>query len=919
MITARSARVAVLRNPLIESLEPGRFAAVPEGAKLADLLPADAGAWVCRVNDEWIGREHWHYLPPPGAIVVFACLPAGGGGGRGSARLLLQIALFTFLASPLGGFLDGGLLTAGERLVGGIAGNLLINALIPLDASNAANSGGAQQFSAQAQANLARVGQPVPEIMGYDYGWPDLGAQPYSLYAGNEQFLYLALCVTRGQYQISRVGIGDTSITSFADATVIRVGPAQDTLTGPGTGVLTLADQTMVNPRMVTSEDVSAVEMKTLDYAGPFAACRPEGTVTSIGIDILLPRGLDGGRSIAWKVETRRIDDFDAALSAWTVLDTQTYSTASPEPQRMSFNYLVAAARYQVRLLRTDVRSTDNGSAHDISWLALRGEMAGDNLSAGDDCTYVCIKIRASGQLSGSLRFRVMGTRMLPTWTGSAWTAATLTRNPAWALARVLKARGLPDSQIDLGQLLTLATIWEARQDNFDFRFDSQTSTWDALAQIARVGRAVPIIRAGKYSFVRDQKEDAPVALYGMRNIRRGSFALAIAMPEADPMTALDLEYFDHRRWDWVTVTAQAYNDLVYGYRGDANRPAAVPGPDALARGRVKMPGIIGESHAIRTAVYILADGLYRRMVATYSTELDGLLPAPMSLVTLQHDIANFGQGGDVALWTVGTLTIGTTEPLVWTAGATHYIRLMRPTGTLTPAIACLPGATDHDVVLASAPDFTPLFDNADRERTRYVFGAADEVGALAKLRAIVPRSEREIEHRCVLEDDRVHTADSEWLPALGVPQDPPSDGGDVGSTTDGYVVSLPAFADGVVGDSVIWPLYLYNDGTVGHNGNGGGVETIPGWLYPQTVTSGVCALYEVFVSALPGGGSMGGAALDTWLSMGTSRTFEWTTSFAPGGSDSVELQLQFRDVATGTVQASTTITFNLQSSTGGG
>jgi hypothetical protein len=941
------ARVAVLRD-VMRMVEARDFAPVSEHATLADLAPTEPGAWVCQVDDRFVSRQHWHYAPTPGSLVVFREVAQGGKGGSNPLRMILTIALMIYAPQlapwlklqGIAASIPSAFITAGAM----IAGQALINNLVPAPSATGFGGGG-QQYSASAQGNQARIGQAIPELFGYDNGWPDLAAQPYHLYENNEQYLHLLLIVGLGQYEIRRVSVGDTNITAFSEATITRIGVGQSTQSGPGNGYESMTDylaavidpSMQVNPAICNSPDVSNLEMKTLDRAGPFAACKPERRVTSIGIDILLPRGLDSGRTITWDVEYQEINDFDQPLGARTVLASESYSVDSAVPVRLSYDYLVTSGRYRVWLVRTDTRSTSDGSAHDINWLSMRGDMSefaifGASQTLPDDCTFVAVRIRASGQLSGALRFRVMVHRMLPIWDGCGWSEPAITRNPAWAYARVLKARDTADSAIDLDQLLALAAVWDERQDRFDYRFDAFTSTWDALSTIARVGRAVPLLRGSKYTIARDAPADAPVALFGMRNIKRGTYRLNLAMQGPSPMTTLDLEYWDHRVWDWVTVTAQRYNGVVYGYRGDANRPVGVPAPDEEARGRLKMSGVIGENHAIRTAVYTMADGLYRRLAATIGTELDGLIPSPLSLVTLQHDVGNFGQGGDVADWDAGTRTLTVTEPLAWEQGAwAHYIRLVRPTGALTARMRvtqtgdpheCIIDATDlSDAQAAATADFLGTFEivynDAARERSRYVFGSATNAGALAKVRSIRPRSDKDIELRLLLEDDRVHSADNEWLPA-GEEQDPLNDGGNVDPEGSDQIVNLEGITSvtnvlGLV--TMDLSIHVLNDGRLAFapaDGTPLSYQALE-WLNPQTVTDAIAGLYEVrFTIVLNNSGSPGGDAVDTWHSLATSRSVSFSNG-SPALAYYAHVEISIRLAATGEVQDTAVYAFDYQ------
>jgi hypothetical protein len=768
------ASVIVCADPFQLLIEPHQVRAARDDETLADMAPSTPGAWLCTVDDRAIPREFWHYRPPSGSVVQWRAIPQGGGkGGSNPLRAILQIAALVAINAVLPG---AGFGTALLRGAAALAANTLINNLVPVSAGA---PGGSPQYSAQAQGNLARLGQPIPEIFGFDNGYPELASQPYSLYVNNEQFLHVLLCVGVGQLHICRVSNGDTDLRNYDEVEIVRVGTGQSSMAGPGTGVETLAAQTLVDPRWVTNPDASLVELRPGDYAGPHTCCPPESTIDKIAIDVIQPQGMWDEFRMRWRSDARLTDDFDQPLGDWFMLGDHLITRRIKVPRTMSNEYAVPPGRYQVRHMRIDEIGRPLEEIEQLSVLAVRGHMVDADITV-PDCTFVAIKIRATGQINGGLRFRVMSRRMLPVWDGATWSAPQLTRNPAWAIAHALRTRGKPDERIDLAQLLVLAPVWEARYDSFDYRFDTQISLWDALVMIAQVGRARPLIRGSRYTVVRDGPETLPVASYGMRNQRRGTMQLKPQLATSAQMRTLDLEYWDHRKWGWITVTAQIHAGAIYVYRGNAERVAlGLPAPDGNRRGRIQVPGIIGENHARRTVFYMLADRYYRSADIEIGAEQDGQLPCPLNLVKYQHDVGEFGETGDVVNWTPGTLTLETSEPLGWGGdAASHALYLVRPTGAPTISMRATRGATDHHAVLDAADHaaavaactadqrgvFTVSFEDADRERTRYYFGPQTQVGAWCKVRSITASDERKFDLTLRLEDERVHTGDAPWI-----------------------------------------------------------------------------------------------------------------------------------------------------------
>ena len=506
-----------------------------------------------------------------------------------------------------------------------------------------------------------------------------------------------------------------------------------------------------------------------------------------------------------------------------------------------------------------------------------------------------------------------------------------VTRNAAWAMTDVLRnqvyGRKLADSKIDLATMLTLANIWDVRQDRFDMVMDGEITTWDALTIILRGSRAVPLIRGSRYTAVRDAQQSLPVAMYGMRNIKADSFSLSYAMPEEDQVDALDFEYWDNRVWDWRIVTAQVYLNTLYAYRGDANRPLSVPEP--LNRIKTRLSGVIGENQAKREVIYHLADSHWRRRRASYRTELDGLLPAYGSLVLVSHDVPGWGQSGDVFDYNISTLTVSTTEPLNWTTG-THFIRLQKPDGSVTTPIVVTKGLTDYDAILAVAPGFTLITDDAGRERPRYIFGPSESYGSACRLKSLKPMNNYEVEHVAVLEDDRVHAADTPWLAGADV-QDPISDGKTIeilsaisptGALSPTYVTltnqDVFAYTNQISnGTPPTASLSLLATGRAYGIITIGGISSIQDmglqWLSAQPVTTGFSSKYEVNVTLTSGGAffntPLTSGTIGAWENLGVDRTWQLNGSSGTASSgNACALQVSIRDVASGVVQSTAMI-----------
>jgi hypothetical protein len=714
---------------------------------ISALAPATQQPFIILRNGEAVLRADWDQPVANGDLMAVVLLPQGGnGGGSDVLRIVLMIVVIIFawyvapgLATSLGYAANGSaaaMIAAGINIVGAA----LVNAMLPPpsasgNALGSLNSNSSSPtYNVTAQGNTARLGGAIPIQYGRLNVFPDFAAAPYVDYEGNEQYLYQLLCIGVGEYDIEQIRIEDSDISSFAEITFEVVQPNT-----PVTLFPTAVD---------TSGEVSGQELLYNTAVGPFVA-NNAGTLTNrIAVDLVCPRGLyyaqDNGSlstvSITFSVIAQAVDDFGAPIGSFVTLATETVSGATSTPQRYTFAYPVTTGRYQVKLVRTSVKDTSSRTGNDLVWAGLRTFLiSSENFG---NITLLAMRMRATNNLSSqaSRKVNVTCTRKLYTWTGAAWAGTVATRSPAWALADACHTVGLPDSRIDLDSLLYLDSIWAARGDKFDGRFDSTSTFWDSLTKIARAGRAKPYMQGGIVHFMRDQAVSLPVALYSMRNIVRGSFSINFMTPTDDTADSVQVTYFDQSTWKPRTLLCSLPDSV-------SVRPA-----------KVELFGVIGRDQAYREGVYMAAANRYRRTVVTFQTEMEGFIPSYGDLVAISHDLPQWGQTAEVVAWDTSAKILTLSEPMSWGTG-THYVGLRRRDGSVSGPYVVTAGASLYKLVLAIAPDFTP-YAGQNEERTHIAFGWGETWRQLARVVTVRPKDERTVELSCINEDGNVHTAD---------------------------------------------------------------------------------------------------------------------------------------------------------------
>lgn len=872
-----------------------RRALVP-GTRICDVVPmATPGAMVC-VDGAWLLRRDWAAPLQPGQHLEVHLLPAGND-GRKALRMVLTIAAAYFLG-PTGLALEGLALSAAT-----VAATFAINALVPLRPQELRGlaTAGATAYNTSLAGNRAALDEPIPVVYGRMRVFPPFAADPYVLYVGDDQYYHALLAVGMGEYEVEAIQIDDTDIDNFGDVDYAVLPPG----TAP----------TLVNPAVVTAAEVADIPVQAGRSTPAITACRGGLTATDIDVDIVFVGGLGNATgssvtnySVGIRVDWRPVDNWGVPLDVWATLATETITAASTEPVRRTYSYSLGGShRPEVRLVRTTPRDDDPLVRNDPTWAGLRAYLdASAPLATG--ATHLEVKMRATEQLNGATQRRlgVVLRRKLHTWSAAGgWSASAVeTRSIAWALADKLRngtyGNGLPDSRIDLATLESLDATWAERQDHLDIVFDSATDSDEADQVMARAGRARAVWRNGVRTFVRDEPQALPVATYTGRHIVPGTVSLRYGTDVRRIPDAIVVQYLSHQSWEWESVTCKAP-----GVTTPTN-------PEYM-----RLLGVTGSKQAEREGLYEAAARALRRKFATFTTELQGLLPAYGSQVVVSLPLRSWSQHGEVVSFDPNTLAMVLTEPPTWVSGQSHYITLARPDGTPTSGILCTAGGDATTVVLSAAPDFDPITDDARRERTPYVFGATSAHRREMLVLGLAPQAMREdgamlVELTTVNDAAAIHTADNALLPGDGETQDPidsPNEGVPPGEVTVAYLTSRSVIDSAPAGGGTAGTtLRLKTDGVLQfvktYTGPGQTTTIANQWVLGAPVDPADTAAFEVYATLVSGTLTSGTAG--SWLPLHTQQ--EWyAAATGDGNSNTAVLDLQIRD-GSGLVQTSARI-----------
>lgn len=248
-------------------------------------------------------------IPKAGDQIVIRAKMEGGGGGGKILRAVALVALVVVSAgygAALGGALGFAGATAGA--IGSsiimLAGTMLINALLPMPRPTMGKLGVGEKYessptySIQGGRNRSRPWEPMALVMGTHRVVPDLGAIPYTIQLGDDQYLHqiFNLGPQGTSLSISDIRIGSTPITNYQGVQVEISGPDGKLWSAVGNTDsiqgFSLSQQDGWVSR-ITDDNVFTI---TVELASRLFRVNDDGSIASRSVDVRVQyRNVNGG------------------------------------------------------------------------------------------------------------------------------------------------------------------------------------------------------------------------------------------------------------------------------------------------------------------------------------------------------------------------------------------------------------------------------------------------------------------------------------------------------------------------------------------------------------------------------------------------------------------------------------------------
>ncbi len=532
------------------------------------------------------------------------------------------------------------------------AGALVINRVLPPTVAarmDMASNTAEPTYSLSGGRNSQRLWQPMALVLGQPYAVFDLASQPYTYFAGEDQYLIQVFHLGVNCHRVSSLKIGQTDLVDYSDVSISARGLSGNvySTTLPSTNVDSIVGALLDAPASpgawVTRTSSAGTRRLAVDLeATLYGVNTQNGAWERRDLDLDIQYAVANSNNwVNFPTGTFRLDSTGArqyapAGKAWL-------SGSSSKAVRLSIQLDVPSGQYDVRIRKINVNDNSTSAQNQISWMQLRSFQTDPASYPGQ--ALLALNVKASGQLNGAIDELngVLTAKPMPHWNGSGWVTATDRTNglsnPGTILlayirgffdenGRLMAGLGWPDSRIDIEGLKRF-TLWcTAKSFTFDAFIQDPLSHEDLIDAIAYAGLGTRAWVDGRLG-VQWLDPDQPMeGVINMGNMKAQSFS--VQYDTNDRADEIEYGYFDRSQgnsWNALRVLAPG-----------------VTMPRSTAR--LSNLGITTEAHAATLARHAMAQNLYMAKAITFEQDLEHLTYGRGTVLALSHDMTQWGYGG---------------------------------------------------------------------------------------------------------------------------------------------------------------------------------------------------------------------------------------------------------------------------------
>lgn len=835
-MSRENGQVVELHDAFRPSLNP-KFYPLTEPTSIKEILKRQGliteegtrkSAFVVGVDGDYKLDKDWGQLISANNVMVVYAVPPhlqGGGGGSNPLRLVMMAAVIAAsLYVPTSVFGLTGFAAGAAQAGILIGGSLLVNALLPAPQVGGGIGDGAQAKQVNLigpQGNQAKVGAPIPVLYGRRRVYPDLAAQPYVEYSGNEAYLHQIFVLTQGEIDVEQIAIENTPISNFEEAEYKIYQPNEkmdlfpdNVYTAPEVGDLKLegseqGDENVIgyrekvtyrpivdkNGNSPSSSDWIKTYEKTttysdltanINYKGGFIATPLQAETQLLAIDISLPRGLaymddEGratGRSVSFIVQARLLDESNNPAGGWFNLTKEHQEAPSDSVEITGSGGNLFFGNKDKEYISGGIKisgATIDQISQSYTFPVARGryEVRVGRVEAESSSSRITDELHWVGLRSYMPNHYYYGNL---TMLAVRIRATNNLNNNIARRVNVLGTRILPvfNGQEWVKQP-TRSIAWAAadilRNKEYGRGLKDSRINLKELERLDRVwyGRSdffdgyftdqITIWEA--LTRVLEVGRTKPIYVAGIIDFVRNEPRIAptqMFTPENIVKDSYQTEYVFPKTGDPDHVIVE-YTDPVSWKPADMI--CALPDSKMLKPMRIAMHAITSAQQAWREGIHRAAMHRKQREFPSWSTELEGMAVSYGNEVLVSYDDPEWGSTGRIEHFDGNV--IYTSEELEWTGD--NVIALRAKNGSILGSYKI----ERRSEVSGIIPDL-PLKENGQpdlsdgswSEATHYIFGNTKRVGRKLVITGVVPNSDNQVSLSAVVYDDYPHIAENE-------------------------------------------------------------------------------------------------------------------------------------------------------------